>query len=136
MESMTVQNAQSGFRGAGLMPFNPQAVISKLDVNLRTPTPTGPLSANADPWVSQTPHNPTEALSQTVLVKDRIARHRGSSPTPIFHTVVVLAKGTEQLAHDVTLCQPTVRTLRAANEALSKRRRAKRLVSVKEVHLL
>jgi hypothetical protein len=73
MESMTAQNAQAGFRGAGLVPFNPQAVISKLDVKLRTPTPTGPPSGDADPWVSQTPHNATDALSQTTLVKDRIA---------------------------------------------------------------
>ena len=73
---MTVQNAQAGFRGAGLVPFDPQAVISQLDIKLRTPTPTGPPSADTDPWVSQTPHNPTEALSQTTLVKDRIARHQ------------------------------------------------------------
>jgi hypothetical protein len=126
MESMTVQNAQAGFRGAGLVPFDPQAVISKLDVKLRTPTPTGTSSADADPWVSQTPHNPAEALSQTTLVKDRIARHQGSSPTPIFQTVAALAKGTERLAHEVTLMSAELRTLRAANEALSKRRRAKK----------
>jgi hypothetical protein len=126
VESITVQNAQAGFRGAGLVPFNPQAVISKLDVKLRTPTPTRPLSADTDPWVSQTPHNATEALSQTTLVKDRIARHQGSSPTPIFQTVVALAKGTERLAHEVTLMAAELRTLRAANEALSKRRRAKK----------
>ena len=126
MESMTVQNAKAGFRGAGLVPFDPQAVISKLDVKLRTPTPTGPPSADADPWVSQTPRNPAEALSQTTLVKDRIARHQGSSPTPIFQTVAALAKGTERLAHEVTLMSAELRTLRAANEALSKRRRAKK----------
>jgi hypothetical protein len=61
-QSITPANAQAGFRGAGLVPFDPQAVISKLDVRLRTPTPSRPSSANADPWVSQTPYNPTEAL--------------------------------------------------------------------------
>ncbi|KFY24886.1 hypothetical protein V493_04968 [Pseudogymnoascus sp. VKM F-4281 (FW-2241)] len=125
-QSITVQNAQAGFRGAGLVPFDPKAVISKLDVKLRTPTPTRPPSADTDPWVSQTPHNPTEALSQTTLVKDRIALHQGSSPTPIFATVAALAKGTEILAHQNTLLTAEVRTLRKANEALSKRRRAKK----------
>jgi hypothetical protein len=43
--------------------YNPQAVLSKLDVKLRTPTPTGPLLPEADPWVSQTPHGPAEAVS-------------------------------------------------------------------------
>ena len=37
-----------------------------------------------------------------------------------------MAKGTERLAHENTLLSAEVRTLRAANEALSKRRRAKK----------
>ena len=63
---------------------------------------------------------------QTTLVRNRIAHHQGSSPTPIFTTVTALAKGTEILAHEVTLLTAEVRTLRKANEALSKRRRAKK----------
>ena len=51
-ESMTAQNCQAGFRGAGLVPFDPQAVLSKLDVKLRTPTPSRPSTANTTPWVS------------------------------------------------------------------------------------
>jgi hypothetical protein len=125
-ESMTTQNAQAGFRGAGLVPFDPEAVLSKLDVKLRTPTPSRPSTANTNPWVSQTPSNPTEALSQTTLVRNRIARHQGSSPTPLFETIAALAKGTERMAHEMTLLSAEVRTLRAANEALSKRRRAKK----------
>ena len=125
-ESITAQNAQAGFRGAGLVPFDPEAVLSKLDVKLRTPTPSRPSTANTYPWVSQTPSNPTEALSQTTLVRNRIARHQGSSPTPLFETVAALAKGTERMAHEMTLLSAEVRTLRAANEALSKRRRAKK----------
>ena len=74
-ESMTAQNAQAGFRGAGLVPFNPQAVLSKLDVKLRTLEPSRPSTATALPWVSQTPLNPTEALLQTTLVRNRIARY-------------------------------------------------------------
>jgi hypothetical protein len=125
-ESITAQNAQAGFYGAGLVPFNPEAVLSKLDVKLRTPTPSRPSTANTHPWVSQTPSNPMEALLQTTLVRNRIARHQGSSLTPLFETVAALAKGTERIAHEVTLLSAEVRTLRAANKALSKRRRAKK----------
>ena len=125
-ESMTTQNCQAGFRGAGLVPFDPQAVLSKLDVKLRTPTRSRPSTANTNPWISQTPSNPSEALSQTTLVRSRIARHQGSSPTPLFETVTALAKGTERMAHEMTLMSAEVRTLRAANEALSKRRRARK----------
>lgn len=41
-------NIQGGFRGAGLVPFDPQAVIFKLDVKLQTPIPTSSLSVTAD----------------------------------------------------------------------------------------
>jgi hypothetical protein len=47
-------------------------------------------------------------------------------PTPIFQTVASLAKGTEILAHELTLLSTQVRIFRAANEALSKCRRAKK----------
>ena len=121
---MTKSNNKGGFRGSGLVPFDPEAVISKLDVKLRTPT--GPLSTAADPWVSQTPQNPAEAISQSEFIKNRIARHQESSPTPILTAVDQLAKGTQALAHSVPQLTAEVRTLQKANEALSKRRRAKK----------
>lgn len=51
-QSITTQNAKGGLRGAGLVPFDPQIVISKLDVKLRTLTPAGPPFADTDAWVS------------------------------------------------------------------------------------
>jgi hypothetical protein len=51
-QSITTQNAKARFRGAGLVPFDPQAVLSKLDVKLRTPTPSRPPSTATDPWIS------------------------------------------------------------------------------------
>ncbi|APA09832.1 hypothetical protein SS1G_05945 [Sclerotinia sclerotiorum 1980 UF-70] len=122
-QSINSQNMKAGFRGTGLIPFDPQAILSKLDIRIHTPTPP-PFDLNL--WISQTPHNPTEALSQSTLVKSRMARHQSSSPTPIFETVLALAKGTERLAHENTLLNAENHTLRKANEALSKRRRMKK----------
>ncbi|KAF7569210.1 hypothetical protein PtrM4_116250 [Pyrenophora tritici-repentis] len=44
------------FRGAGLVPLQLEAVLSKLDVQLRTPTPLAAALPEA-PWVAQTPSN-------------------------------------------------------------------------------
>ena len=107
------------------MPFDPEAVISKLDIKLRTPTPTGP-PPSLDPWVSQTPCNPAEAISQSEFVRNRITTHQGSSPTTIFSAVLKMAVGNDSMAHRLTLMEDRVKTLEKANEALSKRRRAKR----------
>ena len=124
--AITKDNVKGGFRGAGLVPFNPEVVISKLDVKLRTLTPTGPPPLSHDPWVSQTPNNPQEAVCQTEYIRNRIAGHQGSSPTPIFDAVGHLAKGVATLAYSVTLLTAENRSLQRANEALSKRRRAKK----------
>ena len=41
-KAITKENICASFRGAGLVPHNPEAVVSKLNVVLRTPTPLKP----------------------------------------------------------------------------------------------
>lgn len=124
--TMTFDNIRGGFRGAGLVPFDPEKVISQLDVRLKTPTPPNSRPGSAHAWVSKTPSNPIEASSQSTLIKTRIVQHQNSSPTEILRAVDVLAKGTSKIMHKMALMQAEMRDLRAANEALSKRRRAKK----------
>ena len=52
-------------------------------MRLRTPTPIKGIPKLAEPWVSCTPHNLIKASSQSKFIKDRIARHQGSSLTLI-----------------------------------------------------
>ncbi len=120
------ENVRGGFRGAGLVPLDPQKVISQLDIKLRTPTPTSPPLASADSWVPKTPLNANEASLQSTHIKDRISRHQNSSPTSIFGALNQITKGTMKVMHNLVLMEARVRELEAANEALSKRRKAKR----------
>ena len=73
IKTMTKNNIKAGFQGDSLIPFDSQAVLSKLDVKLHIPTPTEP--PNSDLWISQTPQNSVEALSQTELVRTQIFRY-------------------------------------------------------------
>ena len=125
LKAITPDNIKAGFRGSGLVPYDPQAVLLRLDIKLRTPTPTRPPPAKANPWVSQTPHTSTDAILQSEHVRSRLARHQGSSPTTLFSAVTQLAKGTELIAHEMTLLHERVQTLEKANQALSKRCKAK-----------
>ncbi|OBS15031.1 hypothetical protein FPOA_14053 [Fusarium poae] len=61
--TFTKSNIRGGFKGAGLAPFNPENVISKLDVQLRTPTPPGEATEPSTPWTSKTPTTAIEAQS-------------------------------------------------------------------------
>jgi hypothetical protein len=61
------ENILAGFRGAGLVPHNPEAVLSKLDVKLRTPTPPQPDDVA---WEAKTPRNAREMEAQSTLIRN------------------------------------------------------------------
>lgn len=122
--SMTEKNIQGGFRGAGIVPHDPESVLSKLDVKFKTPTPPGTSHDEPEPWTCRTPTNPIEASSQTDFIKGRISRHQGSSPTSILEAVDQLAKGTKGIMHHLDLLRGRVQTLEEENNTLSRRRRA------------
>jgi hypothetical protein len=124
--AMTEKNIQGGFRGVGLVPFNLESVLSKLDIRPRTPTPHEGVSETAAPWVSKTPNNPTEASSQSNFIKSRIASHQNSSPTSIYEAVDQITRGAQGIMHKMALMQSEIMILRHANETLSTRRRAKK----------
>ena len=121
--AITSSNIQGGFRGAGLVPFAPDRVISCLDVKLRTPSP--PLPSNS-PWQSQTPSNALELGSQSTLVKSRIQRHLDSSPTSMVEAFEKVSKGAAIIAHKLVLAQREIAALKAANEAATRRKSRKR----------
>jgi hypothetical protein len=125
-KTMTKSNIKGGFRGAGLAPFNPEVVISKLDVQLRTPTPAEEEAQQAQSWTSRTPKTVLEAGSQSEYLQRRVRRHHSSSPESIIEALRSLEKGTKAVMHKVALLAAENRNLRQANKILSRRRRAKR----------
>ena len=121
--SFTQSNIKGGFRGAGLVPYDPEAVISKLDVQLRTPTPP---AAEDAPWESKTPSNTLELASQNKLIKDKIACHQNSSPTPINEAVDQFLKGAHKMAHRLAILEAENADLRKANELATQRKQRKK----------
>jgi hypothetical protein len=53
--TMTKANIQGGFRGAGLVPYDPEVVISQLDIKLSTPIPKNSRPISSYSWTSKTP---------------------------------------------------------------------------------
>jgi DDE superfamily endonuclease len=117
--TFTEKNIKAGFRGAGLIPYDPERVISCLDLRLRTPTPP-PQDTN---WIPKTPQNPDELKNQTKHIQSRLERHQNSSPTSINEALGQLAKGAQIIAHSATLLKAEIKALQEANEAKKKRAR-------------
>ncbi len=124
--AITEKTIKGGFRGTGLIPFDPESVLSRLDVRLRTPSPANGHLELPDLWVPKTPNNPIEATSQTDFIKRRIRRHQGSSPTSILAAMDQFAKGARGIMHKMALLRAENKTLQEANATLSKRRRARK----------
>ncbi|KFY26191.1 hypothetical protein V491_01420 [Pseudogymnoascus sp. VKM F-3775] len=76
--AFTEQNIKSGFRATGLVPYDPNTILSHLDLRLKTPTPP---PVEKETWTSKTPQNATEVEFQTTHLKNRIIRHQNSSPS-------------------------------------------------------
>jgi hypothetical protein len=70
--SFTKSNICASFQGAGLVPLDPEAVLSKLDVMLRTPSP----AAVEAQWESRKLSNSLELGSQSALIRNCIQMHQ------------------------------------------------------------
>ncbi|KAI1512151.1 DDE superfamily endonuclease [Pyrenophora tritici-repentis] len=123
--SFTPANICSAFRGAGLVPLQPDAVLSKLDVQLRTPTPAALPEA---PWEACTPSNVRELEAQSTLIRERVRRHKSSSPASIIQAIDQLKKGAEVMMLSAELMRDRIASLEKANEAASARKHRKKSV--------
>lgn len=101
-------------------------MISKLDMKLRTPTPSEEVAEPLTPWVSKTPKTVLEVQSQSAYLQKRIRRHHSSSPESLIQAVKCFEKGTSTVMHKLALVEARMNDLEQANEILSRRRRAKR----------
>jgi hypothetical protein len=86
----TKGNITTGFREAGLVPYSPEAVLSKLDMKLRTPTPPLPTTTA---WEPKTPRNAREIDAQTTLIRISIRKYYKSLPSSINEKFTQLSKG-------------------------------------------
>ena len=58
-ETMAINVIRNRFVGTGLVPYDPEQVLSKLNTQLRTPTPP-PAPIEQQKWVPETPRNPAD----------------------------------------------------------------------------
>jgi hypothetical protein len=121
--SFTSANIYSAFRGAGLIPLQPDVILSKLDMHLRTPTPTALPEA---PWEAKTPSNVHKLKAQSTLIHNRVRRHKSSSPASIIQAISQLKKRAEVIILLAKLIRDRITSLERANKAASKQRQRKK----------
>ena len=106
------------------MPLQPETVLSKLDVQLRTPTPPAALAEAL--WEARTPSNARELEAQSTLIRERVRQHKSSSPASIIEAINQLKKGAEVMMLSSELMRDRIAGLKRANEAALARRQRKK----------
>jgi hypothetical protein len=122
-QSFIEENIKAGFRGAGLVPHNPEAVLLKLDVVVQTPKQS-PRQVRA--WEAQTPRNAREVEAQSTLIRQRVRNRPGSSASSLDEAVAQLSKGAQQIAHNMVLMQEKIDRLQTTIDEQNKRKTCKR----------
>ena len=130
-KSNTIKNS---FAAAGLVPYDPDRVISKLDIRLCTPTP--PVSQGSDSSHNFTPKTPStekQLHRQATSVKALYRTRSQSPPSPPDRALNQLVKGFQIALHKIIFSEKDNKELRAANEKQKqKRNRSKRQIPHEE----
>jgi len=106
-----------------LVPFNPEVVLSQLNVKLCTPTPPTPETTL---WESKMLSNTHELDAQVALLSEQIKKHHNSSPTEMLALFNLLTKGATLMAHGAALIRNELSALRSATEAANNKKTHKR----------
>jgi hypothetical protein len=122
-KTFSKDNIQSSFRATGLVPHNPDVVISRLEVKPCTPSPPPP---GPTPWQPKIPSNVAEIEAQSRLILKRISDYRNSSAESLQDMVQQFQKGAEMMVHTQVLMAAEIIRLRAANKAASERKTRKK----------
>jgi hypothetical protein len=78
---------QSGFKATGLVPFNPDEVLSRLHIQLQTPSLIQSALKAIAPLVPETPYNIAELNLQTQAIRHLIRYCTQTPPSPTIQAV-------------------------------------------------
>ena len=115
----------SGFAATGLVPYNPDRVLAKLNTQLRTPTPPLIPPCEQGHWSPETPYNVAQLELQAKAIKEHLSHRIDSPPSPTNQILNQLVKGCQLAMNNAILLTEVNKQLRATNER-QKRKRARR----------
>jgi hypothetical protein len=126
-QSATIQNS---FIATGLVPIDPERVLSKLNISLRTPTPPGSRpSSRSSQFTPKTPKTVIQLQKQASSLKALLKQRSNSPPTPSKLMLDQIIKGCAVTMHNAALLAQENANLRAANE----KKRQKRNRSTRQI---
>jgi hypothetical protein len=113
IEAFKPENIKNSFAATGLVPYDPNRVLSKLDILLRTPIP--PLSRGSD-WSPKTPSNYVQLQKQASSIKALLKERSKSLPSPLNSAINQVLKACQITIQSAAILEKEVSDLHAENE--------------------
>lgn len=110
-KACTIQNS---FRAAGIVPFDPEQVLSKLNIQVHTPSPPGSSGSQSSAFCPHTPANVDELLKQASSIKEFLKQRSNSPPSPSHAALNQLIKGCQIAMQEGILMEQEIKGLRTA----------------------
>jgi hypothetical protein len=120
IETINQLNIYSSFAATGVVLYDPERVLTKLNTQLQTPTLPSVTAINQGPWIPETYHNTTQLEFQSKAIKDYIKRRTRSPPSPTDLALNQLVKGCQMAINSAILLAEENRQLQAENERQKK----------------
>jgi hypothetical protein len=132
MEALKDTSIRNGFKATGLVPYNPDEVLTRLHAQLHTPTPPSTAHGSQSSWTPKTPRNIAQLERQTKKLKQYMKHHTQSPPSSTDETLNQLVKGCQLAMHSAAILTKENMALRAANEKQKRKREKGRVYIAQE----
>ncbi|EKV14532.1 hypothetical protein PDIG_32460 [Penicillium digitatum PHI26] len=113
LEAFKSETIQNSFTAAGLVPLYLDRVLSKLNIQLRTPTPP---SSRGSEWEPKTPTNHIQLLKQASSIKALLRQRSRSPPSPLNSAINQVLKACQMTMQSAAILEKEVHDLRSENE--------------------
>ena len=116
------QNIKAGFLATGLIPNDPERVLTCLTV-VRTPSPPQTAAGESALWTAETPHTTEQLQYQARLIRDLLRRQ---SQSPTSRAISQLVKGCQLAMNSATILAEENQKLRASSQRQRRKRQQRR----------
>ncbi|KAJ5130899.1 uncharacterized protein N7515_006938 [Penicillium bovifimosum] len=124
-EAFKPETIVNSFAAAGLIPFSPDRVTSKLGVQPRTPSPAPSLGSDCEP---DTPRNLAEIRKLGNRLKASLRKNHPNAPSWLFPLLDEMCEDTEALAKYNEAARKKLRELHAENARLDQEAEIEKLL--------
>ena len=122
--ALSSSNICGGFAAAGLVPYNPERVLSRLQFKLRTPTPPASETVIAARQTPKTPHTMAQITQEYTTIKESLKRRSKSPPSPTEQALKRIIKRCQMAMYNAALLANEIKDLRAMNARQKRKREA------------